>query len=64
MLILGIKPGQGFTVGDNIEVKILEIVNRGLVRVGIEAPPEVKVLRGGLVKKDSEASRSNEKGSP
>ncbi|MGD9560459.1 MAG: carbon storage regulator CsrA [Oscillospiraceae bacterium] len=44
MLILTRKPGQGFTVGDDIEITITEI-SGDKVRVGINAPKEVKILR-------------------
>lgn len=69
MLVLGLKPGERVTIGGNIEVRILDLVNLGLVRIGIEAPPEVKILRGRLIEKDRankgfQASRSDEKGSP
>ncbi len=47
MLILTRKTGQGFTIGDNIEITITE-VSGDKVRVGISAPKEVKVLRSEL----------------
>ena len=47
MLILTRKTGQGFTIGDNIEITITE-VSGDKVRVGINAPREVKILRSEL----------------
>ena len=47
MLILTRKSGQGFRIGDDIEITITE-VSGDKVRVGIEAPKEVKVLRSEL----------------
>lgn len=47
MLILTRKTGQGFTVGDAIEITITEI-SGDKVRVGINAPKEIKVLRSEL----------------
>ena len=44
MLILTRKTGQGFTIGDDIEIIITE-VSGDKVRVGIEAPKHIKVLR-------------------
>lgn len=44
MLVLTRKRGQEITIGDNIRLKVLEIGER-TVRIGIEAPPEVRVLR-------------------
>lgn len=44
MLILTRKPGQGFLIGDEIEITITEI-SGDKVRVGIDAPKHIKVLR-------------------
>lgn len=44
MLILTRKTGQGFRIGDDIEITITEI-SGDKVRVGIDAPKEVKILR-------------------
>lgn len=44
MLILTRKPGESIIIGDNIEIKVLE-VSDSRVKVGIDAPREVKVLR-------------------
>jgi carbon storage regulator CsrA len=49
MLVLGRKAEQSFTIGDKIKVTILEARSGGYVRIGIEAPPGVKVLRSELV---------------
>jgi carbon storage regulator len=47
MLILTRKTGQGFRIGEDIEVTITEVLG-DKVRVGIEAPKEIKVLRSEL----------------
>ncbi len=47
MLILTRKSGQGFTVGNDIEITITE-VSGDKVRVGINAPKHVKILRSEL----------------
>ena len=47
MLILTRKTGQGFTIGDDIEITITE-VSGDKVRVGINAPKDVKILRSEL----------------
>lgn len=44
MLILTRKTGQGFLIGDDIEISITEI-SGDKVRVGINAPKHIKVLR-------------------
>lgn len=47
MLILTRKTGQGFLVGDDIEITITEI-SGDKVRVGINAPKNIKILRSEL----------------
>lgn len=44
MLILTRKTGEGILIGDKIRLRILEIQGKQ-VRLGIEAPPEVIILR-------------------
>lgn len=47
MLVLSRKPNQEILIGDNIKLTILR-VKGNTVRIGIEAPQEVKVIRGEL----------------
>ena len=44
MLILSRKPGERIVIADNIVVTVTEVA-RGRVRLGIEAPPSVRVVR-------------------
>jgi carbon storage regulator len=44
LLILTRKSGEGLFIGDNIRITILEIRGKQ-IRLGIEAPPNVVVLR-------------------
>lgn len=44
MLILNRKIGESIILHDNIEIKILEIQD-GRVKIGIEAPKEISILR-------------------
>lgn len=44
MLILNRKIGESIILGDYIEVKILDIQD-GKIKVGIEAPRDVTILR-------------------
>lgn len=48
MLCLSRKPGQKIVIGDNIEIVIVEI-DRDKVRLGFDAPPEVKIWRSELL---------------
>jgi carbon storage regulator len=53
MLVLSRKPREAILVGDNVWVTVLE-VRGSVVRLGIEAPREIPVMRGELL----DASRS------
>jgi carbon storage regulator len=44
MLVLTRKVGESLIIGDDIEVKIVE-VNQKAVKIGIEAPKSVSVYR-------------------
>jgi carbon storage regulator len=44
MLVLNRKLGESIMLGDDIEVRILEITD-GKIRIGIEAPKELTILR-------------------
>jgi carbon storage regulator (csrA) len=44
MLVLTRKPGEGFLIGDNITIKILELKG-GAIRIGIDAPRDTKIYR-------------------
>ena len=48
MLVLTRREGEVFVIGDDIEIEILDI-KPGVVRVGIRAPRDVRVLRKELV---------------
>lgn len=50
MLVLSRKVGEKILIGENIVVTLVEI-DRGKVRVGIEAPKDVPVWRDELVVK-------------
>lgn len=47
MLVITRKPDEGITVGGNIEITVLEI-SKDRVKIGINAPKEVKVFRSEL----------------
>jgi carbon storage regulator len=45
MLIFTRKPAESFRIGDDIKVTVLGFDKLGEVRIGIDAPSEVKVHR-------------------
>lgn len=55
MLILTRKEGESILIGEGVEIKILEI-SQGTVKIGIEAPKNVKVVRKELLKEIKEAN--------
>lgn len=59
MLILSRKEQENIQIADNIEIKIIQISKNG-VKIGIEAPKNILILRGELVK---EIKQSNFKAS-
>lgn len=44
MLVIRRRAGEAFYVGDNVQIRIVEL-NAHRVVLGIEAPPEVSILR-------------------
>jgi carbon storage regulator len=56
MLILGRRPGDSIVIDGGIKIVVLAC-ERGGVRLGIEAPPEVTILRGEIVHAVEEANR-------
>lgn len=55
MLILTRKEGESILIGEGVEIKILEI-SQGTVKIGIEAPKNVKVVRKELLKEIKEVN--------
>jgi carbon storage regulator len=51
MLVLSRKAGESILIGDDIRIKVLEIKN-GRLKLGLEAPDEVCIVRGELVERD------------
>ncbi len=56
MLVLSRKFGQTLLIDGTITVKVLGI-ERNRVKIGIEAPKEVPVLRGELLEREERADR-------
>lgn len=48
MLVLTRKPAEMIKIGDDIVVKVIKTA-RGAVKIGIEAPNDVRVIRGELL---------------
>ncbi len=50
MLVLSRLEGERIYIGDDIVVQIVEIRKNGNVRVGIEAPREIPIIRDDAVR--------------
>jgi len=59
MLVLSRKVEEKILVGDNVTITIVRI-GGDTVRIGIEAPPEIIVLRAELKKKEEEEEKELE----
>ena len=57
MLVLSRKVGESILISESIRVTVVQS-NNGRIRLGIEAPPEVIVLREELTKSCSNSSPS------
>ena len=44
MLVLTRKPGEGIKIGDTVTLRIIEVKGGG-VRIGIDAPGDMKIYR-------------------
>jgi len=58
MLVLKRRPGESVAIGQDIEVKVLQIVRDG-VRIGITAPDEVLILRSELLRNERETDETD-----
>ena len=56
MLILGRKVGDSIVIDGGIKIVVLAC-DRGGVRLGIDAPPEVTILRGEIVAQIADENR-------
>ncbi len=50
MLVLTRRLGEGLIIGDNIKITV-EKINKGQIKIGIEAPKDVVIAREEVVKK-------------
>jgi len=48
MLVLARKLNESIMIGDNVVVKVISI-DKGVVKLGIEAPREISIIRNELI---------------
>ena len=58
MLVLGRRPGEWIEVGQDITIHVIRI-DGNQVRIGIDAPRDIQILRGEILDQ-SESSSSSE----
>ncbi|WP_053955789.1 carbon storage regulator [Inediibacterium massiliense] len=51
MLVIGRKPGEYVVINENIKVKVVKS-NDGDLRLAIDAPREVRIVRGELYEQE------------
>lgn len=54
MLVLTRKPAEIIRIGEDIVIKVIK-TGKGTVKIGIEAPSNVRVMRGELVADENPA---------
>ena len=59
MLVLTRKLGENIRIGDSVKITVLE-VRSGQVKLGIEAPPEIKVHREEIYARIQEENRRSQ----
>ncbi len=58
MLVLSRKVGEKIVIGDNITV-VVQRVSGNRISLGIEAPADVRIVRGELSKDEAKRSQEN-----
>jgi len=57
MLVLARKLDESIVIGDNIVVKVVSIEN-GVVKLGIDAPQDISIMRNELLEEVKEQNRA------
>jgi carbon storage regulator len=60
MLVISRKSNETIKIGNNIEIKIISI-DKNQVKIGIEAPNSITILRGELIEKIKEENKKASK---
>lgn len=59
MLILSRRKGESIVIDGDVRIVVLGIDGKGAVRLGVEAPADVRILRGEIVSQvESENQRA------
>jgi carbon storage regulator len=58
MLILSRKSNESIVIGDNITIKVIS-VEKGMVKLGIDAPNDISILRSELIEAVEKSNRQS-----
>jgi carbon storage regulator len=58
MLVFRRQPGESFLIGEDVEVRILQ-VGRGYVKIGVIAPREVEIYRSEIAGLNRQAAATD-----
>ena len=58
MLVLKRKPGESLVIGENIEIKVIEITDSS-VKIGIEAPKEISITRKEIIEDTASENKAS-----
>lgn len=57
MLVLKRKIGESIIIGEDVEIKIVD-VGEGRVKIGIEAPKSIEIMRKEVIEQVSEENKA------
>ncbi|MBP2027786.1 carbon storage regulator [Acetoanaerobium pronyense] len=57
MLVLKRKSGESIMIGEDVEIKIVDIGD-GTVKIGIEAPKSIEIMRKEVIEQVSEENKA------
>jgi len=60
MLVLARKLGESIVIGDNIIIKVISL-EKGVVKIGIDAPKKVPIVRTELIEDVKDANIASSK---
>lgn len=58
MLVLSRKVGEKILIGDNVSVTVVRVA-QGVVRIGIDAPKDMAIIRDDIKDRDGKDSKSD-----
>lgn len=58
MLILSRKSNESIVIGENITIKVIS-VDKGMVKLGIDAPNDISILRSELIEAVENSNRQS-----